>query len=118
MPTGGNGEAHWAVCDDEATAWRKCTADNYRDASLDLSAACAAPIAAFDRCAAGWRAAAGPSVQVKGAGPGDPPPQCALMSCVYGRCVEDTKYDFDKCKQPMQMFKRCVKTFYLSEYVV
>lgn len=71
----------------------------------------------FDQCVAEWRGRVGPAVQVKGIGRGEPPLQCCNISCLVERCLKLSKYDFEKCKAPMDAFKRCVKGLYGKEYV-
>uniref|UniRef100_D3TR31 CHCH domain-containing protein n=1 Tax=Glossina morsitans morsitans TaxID=37546 RepID=D3TR31_GLOMM len=78
------------VCDDETNNWRACVEDNLSAPDLDR------------KCSENE---------------GEPPPQCAAMSCLIGACLRKNGYSFERCKLPMHYFKHCVKSFYGSEYV-
>ncbi|KAF8279399.1 hypothetical protein TcBrA4_0020430 [Trypanosoma cruzi] len=104
------------ICDEEVTTWRKCIERNLGDHKLEKK--CSAELALFDRCIASWRLNGAKEVKIRGESEGEPPPQCAALSCLIGTCLRNTDYDFSRCKVPMQYFKHCVKSFYGSEYVV
>ncbi|RNF05649.1 hypothetical protein TraAM80_04482 [Trypanosoma rangeli] len=104
------------ICDDEATKWRRCTEQNLGD--LNLEKKCTVELAAFDQCIVSWRLNGAKDVKIKGTNEGEPPPQCAGLSCLIGRCLQQTNYDFSRCKVHMQHFKHCVRSFYGSEYIV
>ncbi|KEG14757.1 hypothetical protein DQ04_00321260 [Trypanosoma grayi] len=105
----------YSVCEDEADNWRKCTEKNL--GSSDLDQICTKELSSFDQCIAAWRSGVGHSVRIKGENEGEPPPQCAAMSCLIGLCLRNNGYNFEGCKIPMQYFKHCVKSLYGSEYV-
>lgn len=112
----GTGTDYTAVCDDEAGEWRKCVEVFLGQPALH--SACESKRQTFDQCITTWRKVVGPSVQVKGENEGDPPFQCAAMSCLVGECLRKFSYDFDRCRPPMQFFKHCVAQYYGSEYIV
>ncbi|ORC88444.1 uncharacterized protein TM35_000173160 [Trypanosoma theileri] len=103
------------ICDDEANTWRICVEKNLGNRELEFK--CVNEQALFDRCIRDWRSNGGQNVKIKGENEGEPPPQCAAMSCLVGLCLRNTDYDFQRCGLPMQYFKHCVKSFYGSEYV-
>ncbi|CBH18423.1 protein of unknown function (DUF1903), putative [Trypanosoma equiperdum] len=103
------------VCDDETNNWRACVEDNL--SAPDLDRKCSKYIDSFNRCIASWRTKVGYDVKVRGENEGEPPPQCAAMSCLIGACLRKNGYSFERCKLPMHYFKHCVKSFYGSEYV-
>lgn len=108
-------EKYQDVCDDQANKLRVCVEKNL--GSKEVMALCDRLSAEFDGCVAAWRAEVGDGVRVKGINQGDPPFQCAAMSCLVGECLKKYDYQFDRCRAPMNYFKRCVKGFYGSEYI-
>ncbi|EPY31531.1 hypothetical protein STCU_00162 [Strigomonas culicis] len=106
----------YEICDDEANQWRICVEKHL--GQPEVHTACEGAQAQFDSCISVWRARVGPAVSIKGRNEGEPPDQCAAMSCLVGECLRKYNYDFKRCKPPMDFFKYCVKGFYGSEYVV
>eukprot|EP00744_Colponema_vietnamica_P019953 GILI01028283.1.p1 GENE.GILI01028283.1~~GILI01028283.1.p1 ORF type:complete len:113 (-),score=12.04 GILI01028283.1:237-575(-) len=106
-----------SVCAVQADTWRQCTEDNITDPAA-IRLRCEALADNFDKCVLDWRGKVGPSVQLRGEGPGEPPEQCQPMSCLIANCLHRNKFDFDRCKLPMEYFKRCVKGLYGSEYIL
>ncbi|CAJ1032343.1 conserved hypothetical protein [Leishmania braziliensis MHOM/BR/75/M2904] len=103
------------VCSNEANGWTTCLETNL--GSKDLHRKCDVHQQTFDTCVAEWRAKVGSAVQVKGENEGDPPFQCAAMSCLIGECLRKYDYNFDRCKPHTQFFKYCVKSFYGRDYI-
>lgn len=108
-------EDYSEVCDNEANSWRICVEKNL--GGMEIRRACEPHKETFDKCIASWRAKVGPSVQVKGENEGEPPLQCAAMSCLVGECLRQFNYDFQRCKPPMDFFKHCVQGLYGSQYI-
>lgn len=102
-------------CDGSANEWRKCVERNLGDKAVATK--CESSKQMFDTCVDKWREVVGPSAKVKGTNEGDPPEQCAAMSCLVGECLRTYNYEFARCKPPMDFFKHCVKKFYGSEYI-
>lgn len=111
----GRDDAFDEVCDDEANTWRICLEKNL--GAKDLHAKCDARQQTFDTCMSEWRAKVGHAVQVKGENEGEPPFQCAALSCLIGECLRKHNYDFDRCQPHMAFFKHCVKSFYGQDYI-
>ena len=107
---------HNEACFPEANQWRLCLEVNLHEKNLD--AHCGPLEKTLKTCVTSWRRIVGPDVKVKGKNQGDPPKQCAAVSCLVERCLKDTKYNFDACSLITQKFKACVKEFYGSEYVI
>lgn len=109
------------VCSVEAARWRTCVTDTFANGKATKSQqglnACTAPREAFDVCATAWRDTVGPDVRLRGAHPGEPPPQCMSMACAFENCMARTTYDQSKCSGAMQQLKHCVKALYGKEYV-
>lgn len=105
-----------SVCFDEAVSWRECTQRNIKEPKK-ISAMCDSYGDQFDVCVKKWRDT-GCTKKLKGAGVGDPPNQCAGMSCLIARCVEENNYNFDLCTTPSSYFKRCVTGLYGSPYIM
>ncbi|KAG5496115.1 hypothetical protein JKF63_02416 [Porcisia hertigi] len=103
------------VCDDEANAWRICLETNLGGKNLHKK--CNVHQQVFDTCVAAWRANVGSAVKVKGEKEGEPPSQCAAMSCLIGECLRQYNYDFDRCGPHTQFFKHCVRSFYGQDYI-
>ncbi|KAG5470451.1 hypothetical protein LSCM1_01695 [Leishmania martiniquensis] len=103
------------VCASEASSWSVCLETNLGD--RDLHEKCNAHRLKFDACVAAWRAKVGSSVQVKGKNEGEPPSQCAAMSCLIGECLRKYNYNFDRCKSHTEFFKYCVKSLYGQDYI-
>lgn len=103
------------VCDEEANRWRVCMENSLGNKSARKM--CLPCEHAFDSCILSWRAKVGPDVRIKGMNEGDPPLQCAAMSCLVGSCLRTFNYDFDRCKEPMDCFKKCVKAYFGDEYI-
>jgi hypothetical protein len=104
------------VCWNESQTWFKCVEQNSLSPKL-FDETCQPQRLTFDECVQKWRSAVGPSVKLKGDNQGEPPLQCAAMSCLIATCIKKTNYDFDKCSQITRSFKHCVKGLYGSEYV-
>ncbi|CBZ29441.1 conserved hypothetical protein [Leishmania mexicana MHOM/GT/2001/U1103] len=103
------------VCANEANAWCICLENNL--GGKDVHKKCGVQQQTFDTCVSAWRAKVGNVVQVKGENEGEPPLQCASMSCHIGECLRKYNYDFERCKPHMQFFKYCVKSFYGQDYI-
>lgn len=103
------------VCDTEAVAWRVCLETNL--GSKTINQLCSLQLSQFDRCVATWREEVGDSVQLKGENQGEPPFQCAAISCLIGECLRKYNYDFDRCTPHTNFFKHCVRSFYGEDYI-
>lgn len=103
------------VCWDESQRWSECVSTNFH--SKNLEAECERPKLAFDNCITAWRHEVGYEMRIKGDHRGEPPPQCAAMSCLFQRCLQETQYDTEQCRKPMAQFKHCVKALYLDEFI-
>ncbi|KAG5470025.1 hypothetical protein LSCM4_02716 [Leishmania orientalis] len=103
------------VCASEANGWSFCLEANLGDENLHKK--CGMHQQKFDACVAAWRANVGSSVQLKGKNEGEPPSQCAAMSCLIGECLRKYNYNFDRCTPHTHLFKYCVKSFYGQDYV-
>ncbi|KPI88976.1 hypothetical protein ABL78_1942 [Leptomonas seymouri] len=103
------------VCDDEANSWRVCLEANL--GGKDIRKKCDSFKQTFDTCITKWRQEVGSQVRVKGENEGDPPFQCAAMSCLIGHCLRTHNWDFERCKPHTEFFKHCVKSFYGDDYI-
>jgi hypothetical protein len=88
------------------------------DAEIESESPCPRARDAFDQCVTRWRAdpAVG-SKPVRGAGRGEPPPQCGNISCLVAQCLGRTGYDFGTCGSIMNDFKHCVTKLYGKPYI-
>lgn len=108
-----------AVCAVQVDVWRQCAEDNVADPAA-LRARCDPLAENFEKCIVEWRTAdngRNATTQLRGEGPGEPPIQCAPLSCMIASCLHQNKFEFSKCQIPSEYFKRCVKGLYGSEYI-
>ncbi|KAH8613372.1 hypothetical protein ERJ75_000792900 [Trypanosoma vivax] len=103
------------ICAEEANKWRLCVEQHIR--ASNVASRCADAVAQFDSCIVAWRTQVGPDARVSGENEGEPPPQCAALSCLIGHCLRENGYNFERCKLSVQYFKHCVKSYYGSDYV-
>jgi hypothetical protein len=103
------------VCWGESQTWFQCIEGNLLNPKL--MQVCTAQRESFDKCVGQWRAVVGPCVKLKGANQGEPPLQCAGISCLIAQCTVKVNWDFDKCTQVTKSFKHCVKGLYGKEFV-
>lgn len=104
------------ICLDEAVQWRECAQRHIREPRR-ISHMCDGLGEQFDQCVKRWRDT-GCTKRLMGPRTGEPPSQCAGMSCLVGRCLEENNYNFDACITPSNYFKQCVKGLYGSIYIM
>lgn len=112
-----------SVCADEAWKWQVCATDTYSAATAKpeqqtLAGACGAERSEFDHCVAEWRRRVGDGVKLRGDHQGEPPEQCAPLSCVYQSCMQTAQWNDARCRGAMLQFKHCVKQLHGSEFVL
>eukprot|EP00758_Cryptobia_borreli_P000660 Tbor_TRINITY_DN1394_c0_g1::TRINITY_DN1394_c0_g1_i1::g.12498::m.12498 len=108
-----------SVCLDLGLKWQVCVTEHISEPQ-QIEKHCNSHADAFEACVENWRneGLINKMKKIKGDNVGDPPPQCAPLSCTIGECLRVNNYKFEECTVPSSYFKRCVKAMYGSEYIM